>query len=1848
MATPLPNLTHEQQMAIINQRRAEVGLPPITDLVQATNEAYPAAAALAEKARQQGYSYTQPPDNAPPPAMPSSPGNYITSKPMPTGTVIQQDSKGVTLLSENNKPVQLTNQQIEILNINTPQEQLNLLVKYGVVEDGAKLDKVNPDGTWTYISAKDLLAQKQYQESQKQYQESLKQFESNLKDAPSELQHAYKIGGIEGYNQYLRDNYTLLSDKQYILNNDLNQIKQSDSKGYDALMAGGFTNYQNYLNANYTKVPDSQSDGQYMLNSDLSAIKDKTPALYSILMSKGYTDYKNEHDRIVNELKPYETKYYANVATDIETGESYDVTNPLKPVKLDKISLETMPLVDGYDVHSLLSDGKVAKEDIDKIFGENFSSNYYKNLAQLRDKSITSQKNVIQYSGINNIPTNADEVTSYLIRPSGNPLGDDTDYYIITYKYNDKDYAIKLSPEQSKDVTVLQGIESKLGTPSKGEQIGSEIQKVVSSPEFILATVGVGGAIGEGVAFGSKTATQVATVVSKIPKPVSIPATVGMSGLNIYSGVQLAKSGEYSQALGSFGFATLPVVGLAMLRIPKGVKTTVIDTVVEKTVDTRPLSAKVGEALYESGYKTGRVIGDEKAGGLGLSLPEGTKAVNPLDLPNRTPELIERAVGKISYDSGVLSDAIIKQGDILGSVVDKAAVGAKQAAIDISNAPNKTPEIIDTTVNKAIYDYNVVADKLTSDFFNRTDAINKNVADVIGKSKLALRNISGLPNKAPEVMDNIINKAIYEFNSRSDVINTITDKLNARVIAFNNDVKSIMLDLKYSPYKMADALQDAIGKFQYDMAGLKQQLANALDNLHTQVRYTLRQAHLKYNEITDLPNKAPEIIDRAVNKAIYKSELASDRLVNLSDNTNRIVDDILWKADPKVLGEKLAQWVSSNAKNRIALANYLKNELSSGIKDGINDSYNSKNLRTIIDDIEKAIKENNVDGLKKAGQKLKDLGEIITDNAKTPLEKSGGENLVQQGQLLIDKPNELLKYTREFQKSDIGDISFDNTFKELVVGEEYKAGTKTPLSSKQLGLEEGTMKLDPTNPEVIRLVNEISKDNALLFELRNKGASPYDIQIVTERIVDNSVKLERLQRGVPEKIAETGKVELSSDKITEESVEDVIKKINQSMEELAKKKSLDDVTVDDVIEGLRQAKEKLPEKPITTKPSEGGGTQVAIKEKVEVKPETQKKTMSPDELEELMKKKAQEKVDAKPEEKTSTQKPNKTVTEKEIDTFVIPDTQGTPYYALVWENGQISVKLITPEVLIRGFVEVKTNTGDVLISKEDLMRMNPDEARKLARETDLEAYRKASPYTITYPYYKTATSLEPEVKPSPELSPQPQPIPEPIKLPQPQPEKEAIQPFVFPQPVPTPKPFPELQPQPEPQPEKTPIESKPVQTKTPLEPPKIPTSKGGQQLTPEKLNGAIVWRQGVKWELLPPRPDGSYHTEDLIHLDSPPPGTYKFATGKGSAYKTLQVIGGVPKKDAQVDLGWATVNISSKGKELTMSFTGGKEAVEDRWAMEAEKEAQRPKVYYLTSDQSKIGTERYPLTGRSAVLSEQVSPMMLSADAESSDRYPTNEGALTMGMELGGAENSNLRTGNIPVNQLEENEKARAWREENGEPPAEKITEKIPKSYLPKQASSIGLQKIEMPQYKSGDVRVYSVNGNYIRTEMSKEHPSAIEWTMGGHWLVYDYVPKNEVWIDNQLQGLDKGATVEHELKEVDAMIHGKDYASAHSEVANPAELKVRHNPEVLEGELEEAREEVAESVMPKLTRRERRELDKELRPKAIPKSIIRQSKIPRYLLEDDEDESVDSRFWKPRKYWGREIRQAELGNALK
>jgi len=84
-------------------------------------------------------------------------------------------------------------------------------------------------------------------------------------------------------------------------------------------------------------------------------------------------------------------------------------------------------------------------------------------------------------------------------------------------------------------------------------------------------------------------------------------------------------------------------------------------------------------------------------------------------------------------------------------------------------------------------------------------------------------------------------------------------------------------------------------------------------------------------------------------------------------------------------------------------------------------------------------------------------------------------------------------------------------------------------------------------------------------------------------------------------------------------------------------------------------------------------------------------------------------------------------------------------------------------------------------------------------------------------------------------------------------------------------------------------------------------------------------------------------------------------------------------------------------------------------------------------------------------------------------------------------------------------------------------------------------------------LKLYLVDGEQVRKDK-------IMFVSGGHGYVYDWIPKDEVWIDDNQKDkpADMEATIKHELFEIGKMRdEGLDYESAH-ELANKMEKKVR------------------------------------------------------------------------------------------
>ena len=86
---------------------------------------------------------------------------------------------------------------------------------------------------------------------------------------------------------------------------------------------------------------------------------------------------------------------------------------------------------------------------------------------------------------------------------------------------------------------------------------------------------------------------------------------------------------------------------------------------------------------------------------------------------------------------------------------------------------------------------------------------------------------------------------------------------------------------------------------------------------------------------------------------------------------------------------------------------------------------------------------------------------------------------------------------------------------------------------------------------------------------------------------------------------------------------------------------------------------------------------------------------------------------------------------------------------------------------------------------------------------------------------------------------------------------------------------------------------------------------------------------------------------------------------------------------------------------------------------------------------------------------------------------------------------------------------------------------------------------------------VWIVNGRLVRSVFD------IDFTEGGHDHVYEFVPENELWIDDAIEEDERGYVLLHELHERNRMESGWRYDKAHEE-SSSLEYRCRHHPDEL------------------------------------------------------------------------------------
>lgn len=104
-----------------------------------------------------------------------------------------------------------------------------------------------------------------------------------------------------------------------------------------------------------------------------------------------------------------------------------------------------------------------------------------------------------------------------------------------------------------------------------------------------------------------------------------------------------------------------------------------------------------------------------------------------------------------------------------------------------------------------------------------------------------------------------------------------------------------------------------------------------------------------------------------------------------------------------------------------------------------------------------------------------------------------------------------------------------------------------------------------------------------------------------------------------------------------------------------------------------------------------------------------------------------------------------------------------------------------------------------------------------------------------------------------------------------------------------------------------------------------------------------------------------------------------------------------------------------------------------------------------------------------------------------------------------------------------------------------------------------------LKKYSKNNLKVYIVNGRLVRSIFF------IDFTEGGHDKVYNFIPKNEIWIDDDVNPKERKFILLHEVHERNLISKGLKYQEAHKE-SSEIEYYYRHNPKkidkILSGEI--------------------------------------------------------------------------------
>lgn len=910
--------------------------------------------------------------------------------------------------------------------------------------------------------------------------------------------------------------------------------------------------------------------------------------------------------------------------------------------------------------------------------------------------------------------------------------------------------------------------------------------------------------------------------------------------------------------------------------------------IIEIAVEKLPLQQRIGNSLERLGYQVGKFVADENAGSLrttGVSIPlraAANTAVNQV-----VTKLIE-AKSYVKY--GITSDITAA---LKSNLADFKIAGefARQLRENIKAGATLSVQTVETAMRQAFATAKGIPSEVATFLRERGEFISQAAKDMYDE---IIRTYNRAKVGVENAVDDAALKALNaEYYIRYELQPDIVRFFNRNKVALENLADSIGLKAVNTYTYLNTTLPQYIKYLATELKiDVKQLASMTATQAQTYLENAIRAAH-------DTALRTRSYITYDLPRDFMQSLMENPQLVkeiagNIRRTFNRTkvnIENFIDNASLKSLNaEAYLKYGLDRDINRIIqrnklIAEYLAERAKKGYQQGIEDVRLTRTLK----DIQEALSRQDETVLKQSARDLKNVVDDLPDDVAKPY-KDAADTILENADDWAAEG-----WRGEEARSTVGDV--DRWLKNLETARETEARAAADLWDIYLKAK--------TDAETI--ANR-------LWELNKRQA-----------IDDIETYLKSLNKSKDE--------------------------ISEYLDQLNKAETVDDIAewllsrdqrfrnteftswLDDAFDNLKDKQDKgepiAPDDLDNLPERGGGGTRAAVKEKTETKPKTA------DELDELFK--TEEEVKPETEIKTETPSETKPVTRTmtEVTPSVIPpeipgelgvisypfDPDLNPDAAREYE------RLLRELGYTRGYIEEKKIPDTFKERVDELSRtMTRTQAIKQVLEefedspTSFES-AAVSPFTIT------SADIEGLPSTSPFRQPQPQPLPQPEPVPFESPFEETdvetateseTEPFTEPFTRPVEQPVEQTRPLPEP----SGVAAPPRQIDTETRRPPPPPPPGREFVSDEEARrrikpGTITWRQGLYWRVLPP----PYGQEDFFAMASAPPGIYKYATGKGSARKTLQVIGGPPAGTATVDLGWARIRLTPDNRgEVSIEY----------------------------------------------------------------------------------------------------------------------------------------------------------------------------------------------------------------------------------------------------------------------------------------------------------------------------------------